>query len=291
MKLHEVNLAFLTARGGASTTTSSFGMAGRRRDRARGARRVNKERSSRSGSGKSSGIESSRSPSNDEIRTAVNDAFYVEDAASAAVVFVVSLTVYIMTLYPTVAGGDSGELVAQSCSLGIAHPPGYPLFTLLSHAFVRFGPPVLKFGESLLNPLLGLPAESTAHTEGLTPAWYSNLFSAICDALAALFIARSVALCSATFIFRSNRDSDAAGVKANGARAANVMANVAGTASGLMFALSPLIWTYAVGSEVFALNNVLMAALVHTLLRYSIFGRQSDVCVANVQLCCPTLPC
>ena len=29
-----------------------------------------------------------------------------------------------------VAGGDSGELVAEGCILGTAHPPGYPLFTV-----------------------------------------------------------------------------------------------------------------------------------------------------------------
>ena len=44
----------------------------------------------------------------------------------------ITLPVYIATLYPTVAGGDSGELIAESCHLGVAHPPGYPLYTLLS---------------------------------------------------------------------------------------------------------------------------------------------------------------
>ena len=35
-----------------------------------------------------------------------------------------SLAVYVKTAYPTVPGGDAGELVFNSCSLGIAHPPG-----------------------------------------------------------------------------------------------------------------------------------------------------------------------
>ena len=42
-----------------------------------------------------------------------------------------SLGVYMSSLYPSIAGGDSGELVAESCHLGVSHPPGYPLFNML----------------------------------------------------------------------------------------------------------------------------------------------------------------
>ena len=30
-----------------------------------------------------------------------------------------------------VLGGDTGELMAMSCQRGVAHPPGYPLLTML----------------------------------------------------------------------------------------------------------------------------------------------------------------
>ena len=40
--------------------------------------------------------------------------------------------VLVRTMHPTVAGGDSGELMGAACELGVAHPPGYPLFTMLS---------------------------------------------------------------------------------------------------------------------------------------------------------------
>lgn len=36
-----------------------------------------------------------------------------------------------------------------------------------------------------------------------------------------------------------------------------------------LFSFSPLIWTYAVGAEVFALNNMFAALLVYILLRYT----------------------
>jgi hypothetical protein len=35
------------------------------------------------------------------------------------------------SISPSIAGGDSGEIVAEGCQLGTAHPPGYPLITML----------------------------------------------------------------------------------------------------------------------------------------------------------------
>ncbi|XP_036928207.1 transmembrane protein 260 isoform X1 [Acanthopagrus latus] len=39
---------------------------------------------------------------------------------------------YVPCVQRTVSGGDSGELITTACELGVAHPPGYPLFTLLA---------------------------------------------------------------------------------------------------------------------------------------------------------------
>src|SRR5258706_2816945 len=51
----------------------------------------------------------------------------------ALVVFVLSLAVYASTLAPTVTLVDSGELILAARSLGVAHPPGFPLYVLLAH--------------------------------------------------------------------------------------------------------------------------------------------------------------
>lgn len=48
--------------------------------------------------------------------------------------------VYYTTLYPSLPGGDSGELITAAHELGVAHPPGYPLFTLLAWAAIRLVP-------------------------------------------------------------------------------------------------------------------------------------------------------
>lgn len=48
---------------------------------------------------------------------------------------VIAFSVYLATLAPTVWFIDSGELAAVASTLGIAHPTGYPLFTIIGHIF------------------------------------------------------------------------------------------------------------------------------------------------------------
>ncbi len=54
---------------------------------------------------------------------------------------VISLAVYLFTLAPTITwkhqGADSGDLATAAFTLGIPHPPGYPLFTLLASPFAH----------------------------------------------------------------------------------------------------------------------------------------------------------
>jgi tetratricopeptide (TPR) repeat protein len=63
--------------------------------------------------------------------------FQRSDFIAAAIVFLVTLGVYIFTLAPNVTLEDSGELITAAAKFGVGHPPGYPLWTmsgfLLSH--------------------------------------------------------------------------------------------------------------------------------------------------------------
>lgn len=54
-----------------------------------------------------------------------------------------AFVVYIMTLAPTVWFIDSGELASVASTMGIAHPTGYPLFTIVGHLFT-----LLPFSDS-----------------------------------------------------------------------------------------------------------------------------------------------
>ncbi|MCB0726474.1 MAG: DUF2723 domain-containing protein [Ignavibacteriae bacterium] len=49
--------------------------------------------------------------------------------------FLLPFIVYVITLAPTVTFIDSGELATVASKLGVAHPTGYPLFTVLGRVF------------------------------------------------------------------------------------------------------------------------------------------------------------
>ncbi len=57
------------------------------------------------------------------------------DYAVAAGAGLAAFVLFALTLGPTITGEDSGEFVTAAFSLGIPHPPGYPLYCLLGHVF------------------------------------------------------------------------------------------------------------------------------------------------------------
>lgn len=73
----------------------------------------------------------------DEILLEKKDIFFCSG------VFFITLVVYILTLAPSVYFGHSAELTAAAYNLGIAHPPGYPLYLLLGKLFTL----LIPFGE------------------------------------------------------------------------------------------------------------------------------------------------
>ncbi len=67
-------------------------------------------------------------------------------------VAVAALALYVATVAPGVLPADSGEFQLAAATLGIAHPPGYPLYIMLGWAFTRL---------TLDNPAWGLNLFST----------------------------------------------------------------------------------------------------------------------------------
>ncbi len=82
------------------------------------------------------------------------------------IIFVVALATYVATAAPDVLPADAGEFQLVATQLGVAHPPGFPLYTMAGHLFIR----LLPFG---------------------TPAYRLNLFSAVMAAGALVLTARA----------------------------------------------------------------------------------------------------
>ena len=56
----------------------------------------------------------------------------------------IAFVFYLLTIAPSVIQIDTGELAAVQCTLGIAHPTGYPLFTILGYIFSLIPLPLSK---------------------------------------------------------------------------------------------------------------------------------------------------
>ncbi|HET9951959.1 MAG TPA: DUF2723 domain-containing protein [Candidatus Eisenbacteria bacterium] len=65
---------------------------------------------------------------------------------------------YLRTLAPGVGSGDSGELLLAADSLGVPHPPGYPLWTLLARVAAAIPVSSLAWRVNALSALLAAAA-------------------------------------------------------------------------------------------------------------------------------------
>jgi len=101
----------------------------------------------------------------------------------AGVVFIALLAIYALTLIPTVVDQDSGEFVIAGHGLGIPHPTGYPLWTVLARGF-----DLLPLGHTSAYRIALLSACAAA-AAGAVIAWLTlsltgALLPAVCAGLA-----------------------------------------------------------------------------------------------------------
>jgi len=143
----------------------------------------------------------------------------------------VAFIIYLFTLAPSLPTGDSGELITAAKLLGVAHAPGYPLFTMLGHLFT-----LLPFG---------------------SVAYRVNLMSAVFDALAVAVIALST---YRLVIPATSEERRPGGTRWPAACAA--------AAAGLILGFGGAFWATSVIAEVFALDNFLAALLLFLLLEW-----------------------
>lgn len=74
-------------------------------------------------------------------------------------VFSAAFLLYLGCLYPSIAPRDSADMASAALTLGVAHPPGYPLYSLLGRAWLElfaFGNPAYRL--NVLSALAGAAA-------------------------------------------------------------------------------------------------------------------------------------
>lgn len=161
---------------------------------------------------------------------------YVVGSAISATAFVL----YALTACRTVTFIDSGELATVACTLGIAHPTGYPLFTLLGWLAVHL-------------PL------------GLRPIFQLNLMAASLCA-AALFMFFRFFL----FALRSFLPGMPPGSSGDGARISSrplLQTIVPATFATLMLGFSETYWSQGLAIEVYSLHLLLVACVLFLFSR------------------------
>ncbi|MBC8044414.1 MAG: DUF2723 domain-containing protein [Rhizobacter sp.] len=180
---------------------------------------------------------------------------FLTENVLGALAFAVPMVVYVLTLAPSVTYTDAGELAAVCTSLGIAHPTGYPLFTLLGFAWTK----------------LPLP---------FTPVFKLNLLSAVCTALATFLFFRVMLRLLKSFNVKTIVSGSGTGdkkksvkkkvqpEKSNAASVSSpeILILIAFTAA-LMFAFARTVWQQATAIEVYALHLVMLLLTIELFLR------------------------
>src|SRR5712692_5198416 len=172
----------------------------------------------------------------------------------------ITLLVYCFTANPSVTFTDSGELSAVATTLGVAHPTGYPLFTILGNLWTKLPVP-------------------------FSPVRKLNLFAAFCTAISVfLFYQTMIHLLDA---LNKSAPATPRQLGKNGPRSAMQPAPRAGIAASLFklpldsgqrhcfiafwtaltYAFARTVWDQATSTEVYSLHLVMLQASLLLFLR------------------------
>jgi hypothetical protein len=152
--------------------------------------------------------------------------FLSRHGSIASAAGLICLLVYLSTMCRTVSFIDSGELASVACLLGVAHPTGYPLFSILAHCFLW----------------VPIPAEEILRL---------NIFSAVVVAVG-VGVFYHVLIAAQRYAQATRRkSSEKSKVEGNKLR-------VAAFISALIFGFSTTVWSQSVAIEVYGLHIVLV---------------------------------
>ena len=150
---------------------------------------------------------------------------------------IVVFWVYVQTLAPTVSFFDSGELIAAAYTLGVAHPPGYPLYVLLGWLFSK-----LPIGAG---------------------AYRLNLMSACFATLAALLV-----FLITHAILAADRRTPPSEASRRAPDPDQLFIPIVSLVAALTFAFARTPWSQALIAEVYSLNAFLCGLIIWLLVQW-----------------------
>jgi len=166
------------------------------------------------------------------------------DLTIAGSLTILSFTVYLFTMSRSIPYIDGGELTTVLWTLGIAHPTGYPLFTLLGFAFVHI--PI--FSEVALR---------------------ANFFAVACTATAGgtFYFVFSKALCvlctlDATTLGKNKKQKQSRYGNSTPLQATGLNTRLAAILGTLMLIFSRTFWEQSTSIEVYPLQLLLFATIL-----------------------------
>jgi tetratricopeptide (TPR) repeat protein len=162
----------------------------------------------------------------------------------AGIVFLAALLLYGWTLAPTVTLIDSGELIVVAQGLGVAHPPGVPLWVILAHlaSLVPLGNVATRINFS------------------------SALFAAVASAMLTLVVAEIMIPASYLFTWKKRRPQQKK--KIDDSDIDGLLVFAPALAAGLLMAFSRTLWSYATIAEVYSLNTLLILIVLFLMFRW-----------------------
>ena len=154
--------------------------------------------------------------------------------------------IYLFTLAPSVIQIDSGELAAVQTTLGIAHPTGYPLFTIIGYLFLK----------------LPLP---------FTIIYRVNLLAAFWCFFGILFFTKSITLFLQNLTILKGTDKKVKNKKQRDVEYSsknNKLSILVSSLTGSLFlAFSKTYWLQSTSVEVYSLQIFLFTLIIYTALK------------------------
>src|SRR5213596_2665890 len=159
-------------------------------------------------------------------------------------VFLVALLLYCCTLAPTVTLTDSGELIVVAHGLGVAHPPGVPLWVMLAHlaSLVPLGNVAVRINFS------------------------SALFAALASAMLTLVVAELII--TASYLPKTKERGARKKTRTADSVVDHVLIFAPAVGAGLLMAFSRTLWSYATIAEVYTLNTLLILIVFFLMVRW-----------------------